>query len=324
MHVHATAAVSRVRLACIAALLPLLSLSFIPALHAQSAQAHLIPQTIFVGDSARLVVPLDSSFLGVRAFVREDNFPIAPNFVIRRIELERRGNAARLLIDFTAYAPGSFTLPPLDFLFSGTDVPELGELHVQVTSILDPSMMMLSEPALPLSVPGTSLLVYGSIIAILVLLLAITAVMIWGRRTVQHFWQQLRQRHRIRAMLTFLHRLGSEANVAQNNRYAEFISMLCEEFREFLTAFSGLNCRSLSAKEFLQVQIFAIEGENGESAHAELAPAVLSSIFRTWDTLRFSGKSVQSGDFKEALQTAETFVLALDGEIKKQGGKSEP
>ena len=299
------------RLACIAALLSLLSLPF-PALHAQDTPAFLIPQTIFVGDSGRLVVPLDSSFSGVRAFVREDNLPTVPNLVIRRIELERRGNTIRLLIDFTPYAPGSFSLPPLDFLFQGNDVPELGELHVQVASILDPSMMALSEPALPLSVPGTSLLVYGSIIAILTLLLAITIVMVWGRRNVQSLVQQLRQRRLVRAMLKFLRRLGSEANGTQNEGYAQFIARLCQEFREFLTAFTGINCRSLSAGEFLQVQIFT------------LTPSVLSSLFRAWDALRFSGKPVSNGDFKEALHKAESFVLALDGEARKQGGKTEP
>jgi len=82
----------------------------------QTGAAYLLPQTIFVGDAGRLVVPLGPVFASIEPFVLETpgKLPETPDLVIRRIELERRGAGARLLIDFIPYAPGNLAFPPLE------------------------------------------------------------------------------------------------------------------------------------------------------------------------------------------------------------------
>ena len=121
--------------------------------HQASAQdlppPYLLPQTIFVGDSGRLVVPLGPTFAGFDSFVLETFDMLSeisaetPDLVFRRIELERRGDRSRLIIDFIPFDVGVLTLPCLAALFAVENFPEaeffrLSGLEVQVASVLNP------------------------------------------------------------------------------------------------------------------------------------------------------------------------------------------
>ena len=151
----------------------------------------LVPQTIFVGDPGRLVVPLGRLYSGLSPFVVEapNKLPETSELLIRRIELERRGEFTRLLIDFVPYAPGTLSLPALEILVPGGDPEPLlfTDLEVQVASILDPSQMTLSEPVSPMAVPGTSFLIYGTIVLLLFLLCLGIVISLWSRSHFREF-----------------------------------------------------------------------------------------------------------------------------------------
>ena len=289
---------------------------------------YLLPQTIFVGDQGRLVVPLSQVFAGVEPFVLEApaKLPEAPDLVIHRIELERRPGFSRLLIDFIPYAPGTLTFPPLEFLSSGAEPLTLNGLEAQIASILDPSHMALSQPAPPLAVPGTSLLVYGSIVFVLVILFLGIIGSLWGRRHFTDIWERLRRRHLLRVMMKLLYRLGREGDLGKKGKPDYFLSLLAAEFREFLSVFTGINCRSMTAGEFLELPLMGnrMPPDGAPSDHispdggSPLTPVFLCRLFRSWDTLRFSGRGVDRIDLFHALKETEAFVAALDKVEREQ------
>jgi hypothetical protein len=269
----------------------------------RSGSPYLLPQTIFVGDSGRLVVPLGRAFAEVDPFAWEnsENLPKTPDLFIKRIELERRGDASRLLIDFIPYAPGILALPPLEFSSLGAALPTLSGLEVQIASILDPSQMFLSEPAPPLAVPGTSFLIYGTLALVIALFFLGIPLSIWIRNHSGEFWLRFRRRRLLGGMGKFLRRLTQECNIDKSADPAFCLSRLSGELREFLSLFTGVNCRSLTAGEFLV-----------SSTHPALPPARLSGLFRSWDTLRFSGQGMKMEDLFRALGETEKLISELD------------
>lgn len=307
--------------AAIALAVLLLSPAAMPAQDAPHFTApFLLPHTIFVGDTGRLVVTLGEAFAELPSFVLENpaHFPERPDLVIRRIELDRRGGTSRLLIDFVPFAPGTLFFPSLDFAALGTSPEETAEspltlsgLNVQVASILNPAWMELSAPAAPMVVPGTGLLIYGSVAVLLLFLSLGIAFSVWCKRNFRGFWQRLHRRHLLRTMLRFLRRLVREANLGKGGKPAHYLGLLSTGFRDFLSAFTGINCRALTPAEFLELPISNIAPDSTPSGEPVLTPAFLCGLFRAWDTLRFSGQEIGKDDLYKAVKETENFVRAL-------------
>jgi len=272
-----------------------------------SNEPYLIPQTIFVGDQGRLVVPLSQIFAGAEPFVwttTEELPDASPDLVITRIELERRAAASRLLIDFIPFMPGILSLPSFEIL-SGQDPIALNGLKISVASILNPNDMALSLPASALAVPGTSFLIYGTIILVLVILFLGIGGSLWGRRHFRELWEKFRRRYLLRAMTKFLRRLEKQSAIEKNGNPGYYLSLLSTEFREFLSLFTGFNCRPLTAGEFLELELTL----NQEEFHG---PAFLCRLFRNWDALRFSGRNIAMDELFHSLKETEGFIAALD------------
>ena len=284
--------------------------------------AYVLPQTIFVGDQGRLVVPLGQAYAGVEPFVLEASgiFPPTQDLVIKQIELERRGGLTRLMIDFIPYAPGIIAFPPLE-LPHVPGLPSITGLDVHIASVLTPSEMALSEPASTLAVPGTSFLVYGSIVLIIVLLSLGIGGSVWGRFHFRELMERFRRRRLLRLMSKFLIHLRQECCREKNGNPGYYLSLLSIELREFLSQFSGINCRSLTAGEFLELPAgYPVQGapaaaETGAENSASkvvLGPVFLCFLFRSWDILRFSGRAVQMTDLFQALIEIKKFIAALE------------
>lgn len=296
---------------------------FISPAGAQSPGApFLLPHTIFVGDPGLLVVPLGQGFAELEPFIWDnlEGLTETPDLLIRRIELERRGGVTRLLIDFIPYAPGRLPIPPLERFFPGPGsfaaaFPDLlfPPLEVHISSILRPYQTILSEPAPPLAVPGTSLLIYGSIILIILILFLVIAGSIWGRRHFKDFWERLRRRRLLRNMAKFLRRVKQDYISAGMINPAVYLTRLSGEFREFLSLYTGINCRSLTAGEFMEL-----------SCGPALKPVYLCGLFRSWDTLRFSGQGMVMGDLYGALGEIEELIARLDRAEREKAPKPEP
>jgi hypothetical protein len=266
---------------------------------------YIIPQRIFVGDKGRLVFPLGSAFAGTEGTVIQGaDLPRSKDLVISRVELECRGASARLLVDFQAYIPGLILLPPIEIAshtFTG--------LEVSISSILSVEQrgMVLSEPAEPLAAPGTAVMIYGTILGIIFLLLALTLGGFWGKTRLNSFTEGIRRRRVIRAMGRSLKRLRS-AGADKTDKNREILETLSGEFRTFLGILMGTNCRAMVPREFLTLP--ALGTGYG------LSPSALSELFRHCDTLRFSGAAIEKEAVFNLLEEFRKLTGLLDAAEK--------
>jgi hypothetical protein len=161
-----------------------------------------------------------------------------------------------------------------------------------------------------LAVPGTSLLIYGALVLVIFLLSIGIVTNLLSRHYFKDIWERLRRRRLLRRMAKFLRRLKQEASFGENENTGSYLCLLSTELREFLSLCTGLNCRSLSAVEFLDLPLEDISESLGNEAFKW--SSYLCCLFRVWDTLRFSGQNITMKDLVQALNDTETFVSALD------------
>jgi hypothetical protein len=275
-----------------------------------TAGAYLVPQTVFVGDRGRLVVPLGQAFATEEPFVREapGELPEAGDLVINRIELEKRSGAPRLLIDFVPFAPGVLTLPdivPSKRLLSRSELETLTirGLKMEVASILVPGDSFLSNLAPPLHAPGTSLVMYGGAAGIFLALFLGIGISFWGRRHFSELLERFRRRRLLGAMKRFLIRMGAQAALKKDNEAAGLFALLSGEFREFLTLFTGVNCRVLTPAEFGSLEPGCF-GRTAQDFLKQESHSQNSVSFGDGVDLRSNGKSGQKSAFSSKSKVA--------------------
>jgi hypothetical protein len=259
--------------------------------------AYMVPPKVYVGDRASLVLPIPG--LAADAKISFDQFPSSADLIIHQAVLERRPSGSFLTIEFSAYTTGTLELPPFEVgreVFSG--------LKVEISSILvtDESGMVLSGPAPPLALPGTSLLVYGTVsTAILLMLLAIWS-MVWGRKRIKGWLALWKRKRLIVSMMVTEKRLNKA--LAKGVSCREILDTLSAEFRSFLTQLTGENCRAMTAAEIGLLKTMGEETVMGNE--------FLGNFFHTCDTLRFSGLEIKSDETLAMLGDLKGFIQTLD------------
>ncbi|MDR0451767.1 MAG: hypothetical protein LBH15_01830 [Treponema sp.] len=283
-------------LACLAAALAA------PAILAQGGPVpddrfYLLPQTVYVGDPGRLVLPLDTAFSGAGGLVldRPEQLPPGGDLVISRVEIENRGGQARLLVDFTSYVPGPVAFPPVKagpFVFPG--------IAVNIASILDAgppeNSRVLSPYAPPVPAPGTMGIIYACALGIAALILGGAALGIWGLPWLSRYRRSLKRRRMIRGLLRELKRL--RAMLAGNAPDGgPVLDRLNGELRRFLEFFTRRPCASMVPGEFL-----SLGGPGGEYG------PFLSGLFSRCDRLRFGGVPAGGGEALAILDEVQRFA----------------
>ena len=303
------------RLLCGAALL----LSGVVGLSAED-KPYLIPQTVYVGDLATLVLPLP--YTGAKHGGAKDRtitldhklipVPASGDLLLHRVALERRAAGSRLLIDFAAYAPGVLELPPIEI-----DGERFTGLEVSIGSLIGVggAGVVLSGPAPPLALPGASLLLYGTmgVLALLVLLLVWAAF--WGRGRLAGWIVWWKRRRLIISMRSVEKRLRKD--MQKDGGQLEALAVLSGEFRAFLSLFIGQNCRSMTAAElgWLPPLLPCAAGAGGLAAQAP-GGEFLGPFFRRCDEMRFSGAPVSAREVLASLDDLRGFLDALDRAVR--------
>jgi hypothetical protein len=354
-----------------AALLLIFSFAVQPEAGAQESGARLgelsqIPPRIFVGDRGRLILSLGPDFKDVFPFVIDDprQLPQGADLKLHRLEFERQRSGDWLLIDFTAFVPGQVELPPLGL----PQIPgfSLEGRHVNIASILGDAnplnprglaglpaspdfgdgILVLSNPAPPLAVPGTALLIYGTSALIVLALLLILGGSVWGRPYLVGLLEAQRRRRLVRLMGNIGRRLRERLPLGAHQDLLRELSM---EFRAFLGYFydrsrdgpgqaapKTRDCRAMTAAEFLALPpLFAFGGEGalfplpapgpeagrepgGADWMALISPRALGNFFYQLDRLRFSGLQPEPGEIAALLARLELMLKAMDRGFREQ------
>jgi hypothetical protein len=247
-----------------------------------------------------LVVPLDQPPAGGSLF--SGKAPARPDLVIHGVELESRGAGGQLVVDFTAYTPGLLELPPLEIggiLFEG--------LGVEITSILGSGeeSAVLSPPAPPPAVPGTGLLISGTLAGALFLAAAFLWAFFRGPRFLEKRLKTWR-RNRLIGSLGALERRLRKTLIRENagvSRREELLNFLTGEFRTFLGRLTGENCRAMTAGELSRLSL-----PGGDAA---AGGEFLGAFFRRCDDLRFSGADIGADELLDILGELKIFIAAL-------------
>lgn len=290
---------------------------------------YLIPQTVFVGDRARLVIPLGSGFHDSESIVigKPEELPTSKDLLIHRIELERRGGNARVFIDFTAFAPGSIVLPSLKLPALESFFLLSGGIAIPIASILEGDAPVLSDPVSPLALPGTTLLIYGAIAFLFLLLLLGIGVKFWSKDILTIWGMRLRRRHLIRLMRKLLRSVRNDLIDDTWGGLGEerILTHVSVELRVLLSVFTGMHCQAMAAGEFIHVPPLAGSGyEAGETGESEetyqavLSGTFLRDIFLRCDTLRFRGTGIVRGELLSILDDIQRFIDTLYQAEKKE------
>lgn len=266
----------------------------LPAAAQEARETTLIPQTVYVGDRARLFVQLEPVLGGsARMPAVVDQAGLLPRTSIvhvHRVEIERRSSGDRAIIDFTAFEPGSVALPPVE-----AGGLRLAGLRVRIASSLAPdSGSELAPPEDSLAAPGTFVQLYG---AIFVLLALIAASFLIAFRALPRLRAYLERRRRGLAARSLRRVLEKLASAGTDLESAVFLTILFDELRSYLTYRTGCNCHALTAKE-----IPLVLGES--AASALLGPADISfleALFRRGDDVRFGGAPASAEELRRAL-----------------------
>jgi len=220
----------------------------------------------------------------------------SPDIIIHHVTVERRPTGNFLNIEFSAYTPGILELPPLEL-----EGEMYGGLKIEISSILVPgeSGMVLSGPALPLAIPGTSFLIYGSMGTVILLILLAIWVLFWGRRRMKGWLAAWKRKRLLASMLKTEKRLRRA--LARGASCRSILDVLSTEFRTFLACFTGENYRAMTAEEIGSL-CAGIGGMGG---------TFLGGFFRQCDTIRFSGSEINSDQAMALLGDLRNFLTGL-------------
>jgi hypothetical protein len=287
-----------------------------PAVFAQDGSMpqdryYLLPQTVYVGDAGRLALPLGTTFSGVGGVVldRPEQLPAGGDLVISRVEIENRGGQARLLVDFTAYVPGTVAFPPIkigSFVFPG--------LEVNIASILDAgppeNSRVLSPYAPPVPVPGTMGIIYAFALGIVVLVPGCAALGIWGLPWFFRRRRLLKRRRMIRCLSRTVKQLRA-ALAGDSPACGAVLDRLNGELRRFLEFLTGCPCASMVPGEFL-----SLAGPGGEYG------SFLSGLFGRCDRLRFGGGEAGADEALAILDEVQGFAEACEADAFEREGEA--
>jgi hypothetical protein len=241
--------------------------------------------------------------------------PALPDLVIHGMELESRGDGGRLLIDFTAYAPGLLELP--SFEIGGISFEGLG---IEIASILGPgeAAAALAPPAPLLAVPGTGFLIYGTLAGVLLLVWAFLWAFFRAPRRMTGWLKKWRRKQLVfslRALERRLRKTLARGDTTASRR-GELLNFLTGELRSFLSLLTGENCRAMTAGELSRLTL--------PCGDASAGGAFLGSFFRSCDDLRFSGADIGVDELLGILGNLKIFIEALSAPAPEHPPEAAP
>ena len=209
----------------------------------------LIPQQVFVGDSAEFLFPIDAlqsfdpSILMSGSF-KIDKIKQNTMMDITSIQIKKQKTKEYISINFTPWETGSVIFPSLAEAGIYDSMPQ-----VFISSILETAKVeVIQPPRSPLLLPGTSYLLY--LIASVSAVFIFTSIMIFSA-VRKHFFVysfSRAQRKRIKALNKSLRKLKRQVSSVSSSDSLEGVTKRKDWLKRFEFAFRRY-CFSLTASE---------------------------------------------------------------------------
>ena len=237
----------------------------------------LIPRDVYVGDIAELSFTLDigktDAFPDGTLVLSGESLPASEEVSIKQVTVTRRESGAEVRIIFVPWVTGRVSFPTIPVHESLVRPPD-----VTIVSILDRSGSMALEPARsPLLIPGTTWMLYGGILAGLLLVVGSWYGFVSVRR-----WLLMNPDRRIAAKRTrfFARELRLLAKKMKTAGFEWWYAQLSSALKRYLLLYytgSDTGFLSLTGTELAG---FADSGASGE---------MIRNLFTVIYCVRFSG-----------------------------------
>jgi len=271
-----------------------------------------VPPQVFVGDRARLVLTMvPKASVGNQSIIIDvvDKLPQSKALHISRLELDPHGKNPRIFVDFIPFEPGRITVPPVEigpYLVS--------KQAVEVASVLESGATGMETAPLeePLLVPGTRLLLYGTIFIGVLLVALVFAALFWGSawyRLLQTWFQKRRVRQKLTQRLLRLEQDISQGHGPSPVDVGNLLSLL----RTYMELVSGFPCLAKTGQE--------LTAEAGASPFPELV-LQMGSLVTFSDALRFSGRMATLAELNQLCTDCRRLILLIE-QAGKRGARHE-
>ncbi len=256
----------------------------------------VLPSEYYVGDRAELRVRISTSSsaeLSVPAVLPEAAWAVFHDMGLFPIDAQQ----TEIRISFTAFRPGTQTLPTVDL--GGVS---LSGLTVRVASVLEEGQTEPAPLEPPMLLPTTRLRM-----AVFVALLIIGPLLVWmllrvGRVQVSSLLVRYRQAQPYRRLKKSLTRL--ESSIEELDARSFYIVLL-EDIRRYFTRRLGRDLMSATSVEIIHY-ISGIDARGSD---------LIAEVFRTGDLVKFAGRPAtpeqRRGHLAGVLQVISELEAAL-------------
>jgi hypothetical protein len=193
-------------------------------------------------------------------------------------------------------------------------------LKIEILSILenDASDAILSGPASSLAIPGTGVLIYGTLSVVIILMILSLWVLLRGRKLINSLLAVWRRKRLIATMRRIEKNLRK--TVAKDADLREILNKLSTEFRSFFSFLTGENCRAMTAGEIGRLMSrFAAQPSAlpAQPVQQFYDGPFLENFFSRCDGFRFSGGKINDGETLVLLDDLRSYLQEMGTEERK-------
>ncbi|EFW37542.1 hypothetical protein HMPREF9554_01963 [Treponema phagedenis F0421] len=287
------------------------------------SKALLIPQEIFVGDPAELIIPLSKSDISsLKNFHIEEALLVSPiqtpAITISQIMIIERNNQPHLSIHFIPWDSGLIHFPDLASKGIGIKIPD-----ITVSSILEKTQTnTLQEARAPLLSSRTAYFMYGIIAAGIVFVFILLLIIFLLKKYLYFFLQKLPAKRRVRKFKKQIKKLKRELGAKQHLNEVQiktWYKNFERAFRVYIFSSAFINKEkpaSFSALTYPEVN-YAVKKNAKKNSEAG---AQIAQMLQKLELGRYgNNKGVEHLRLqKELIDAADPLILTLETELEQR------
>ncbi len=272
-------------------------------------KAFQTPRSVYIGDRATMVVPIEQNELSSVSLSQMKSGAVyvlagaskpRPELVIHEIRLAiKKEGKAEIHLDFSAYAPGSLSLPAIEagaFTISG--------LVFNVAPSLNPDDNTPANAAGVLMPPGVLPLVLTLLSVFIIAPLGLVVLLLKGKSWYSPFLAALKRRSASKTFKKVIKVLRERLDSKGEPASGSFMDILIPALRAYLSTCLGVDCRVWSVRDYEA----AFQAGILPNTHAPFIQMLISRA----DTIRFGGITAGKNELASYLSSLEAFSARLE------------